>query len=170
MTEQGLERVLQEIWALFKETDKKVAETTRNVNALTGKWGKFVEGLVAPGAVRMFKERGIELRETYTRAESHRNGKEMEIDVLVVNEANVVAIEVKSTLKVEDVDEHIERLRRFREFFPHFKDRKVMGAVAGIAIEERSDRYAYRRGFFVIGQTGETVKILNDEAFTPKTW
>jgi len=118
----------------------------------------------------MFKERGIEVRETYTRAESHRNGREMEIDVLVVNEAYVVAIGVKSTLKVEDVDEHIEKLRSFREFFPHFKDRKVIGAVAGIAIEEESDRYAYRRGLFVIGQTGETVKILNDEKFKPKAW
>ena len=184
MTEQEVERAIQELWALFEETDKKfketdkkieqtsreVAETTRNVNALTGKWGKFVEGLVAPGAVRMFKERGIEVKETYTRAESHRNGKKMEIDVLVVNETCVVAIEVKSTLKVEDVDDHLEKLRRFREFFPRFQDKKVVGAVAGIAIEEASDRYAYRQGLFVIGQMGETVNILNDEKFEPKAW
>ncbi len=191
MDQQELERSIQEVWALFKETDrrmretreivaetskivaetsKKVEETTRSVNALTGKWGRFVEGLVAPGAVRMFKERGIEVRETSTRVEVHRNGREMEIDVLVVNEEYVLAIEVKSTLKVEDVNEHIEKLRGFREFFPRFKDKKVIGAVAGIVMEEMADRYAYRQGLFVIGQSGEMVKILNDEEFKPKTW
>ena len=94
----------------------------------------------------------------------------MEIDVLLEDEEYVVAIEVKSTLKVEDVNEHMEKLRRFREFFPRFKEHKLIGAVAGIVIEEESDKYAYRRGLFVIGQTGETVKILNDEKFKPKLW
>lgn len=130
----------------------------------------IVEGLVAPGAVRMFKERGIEVSETSTRVERYKNGEKMEIDVLVVNKDYVLAIEAKSTLTVDDVNEHLKKLRRFKEFFPRFADRKVIGAVAGIVIEERSDKYAYRKGLFVIGQTGETVKILNDEKFNPKTW
>ena len=43
-----------------------------------------------------------------------------------------------------------------------------MGAVAGIVIDEGTDKYAYRQGLFVIGQTGEMVRILNDEKFKPK--
>jgi len=34
----------------------------------------------------------------------------------------------------------------------------VVGAVTGIVIEEGADRYAYRQGLFVIGQTDENVK------------
>ena len=49
-------------------------------------------------------------------------------------------------------------------------NKKVIGAVAGIVIDESADKYAYRKGLFVIGQTGETVKILNDEKFEPKVW
>ena len=177
MNRKELEDPIKEVWALFKETDKRFKETDKkieklseNIGGLTGKWGKFVEGLVAPGAIRMFKERGIEVKETYTRADSIRNGKRMEIDVLVVNEEYVIAIEVKSTLTVEAVNEHLKDLQRFKEFFPHFKARKVIGAVAGIVMEERADKYAYRKGLFVIGQTGETVKILNDKSFEPKEW
>jgi len=66
MTQQELERAIQEVWALFKETDKKfketdkkIAEVSKTVAALTGKWGRFVEGLIAPGTTSMFKERGI---------------------------------------------------------------------------------------------------------------
>ena len=195
MSQQGLSKEVQEIWALFREvahrqeelakqqeetdrilkemseaTDKQIKEVSKHVGDLTGKWGKFVEGLVAPGAVRMFKERGIEVYQTHTRIEAYKDGETMEIDVLVVNEENVIAISVKSTLSVDDVNEHIERLTNFRRFFPYLADRKLLGAVAGIVIDEGADKYAYRRGLFVIAQTGETVKILNDEKFKPKQW
>ena len=184
MAQQELREEIQEVWALFKDTDRRMRETDRQiretsrkveqlnetVNALTGKWSKFVEGLVAPGAVRMFKERGIEVERTSTRNKIQKNGTEMEIDILLENDEYVVAIEVKSTLTVEDVNEHLEKLSRFRDFFPRFKEQKLIGAVAGIVMEEEADRYAYRKGLFVIGQTGETVKILNDNKFRPKIW
>ena len=177
MSQQELSREIQEVWALFretseqmKETDKKIDRLTETVNALTGKWGKFVEGLVAPGAVRMFTERGIEVKQFYPRARTQQDGEEMEIDVLVVNDEYAIAISVKSTLKVEDVNNHIEALSRFHEFFANFADKTLIGAVAGIVIEEEADKYAYRKGLFVITQTGEMVKILNDEKFKPKLW
>ena len=198
MAQQELREEIREVWNLFKDTDRRmkerdeliketseivretseqVKETSRKVeqlnetvNALTGKWGKFVEGLVEQGAVRMFKERGIDVERASTRNRIRKNGTEMEIDIILENEEYVVAIEVKSTLKVEDVNEHIEDLGRLREFFPRFKNQKLIGAVAGIVMEEGADRYAYRRGLFVIGQTGETVKILNDDKFRPKIW
>jgi hypothetical protein len=147
MAQQELREEIQEVWALFRDTDRRMRETdewiketgrivketseqvketsrkvgqlNETVSALTGKWGKFVEGLVAPGAVRMFKERGIEVERTSTRNKIQKNGTEIEIDILLENDEYVVAIEVKSTLTVEDVNEHLEKLSRFREFFPH---------------------------------------------------
>ena len=181
MNQQEVERSIQEVWALFKETDKrmdrmsretdkKIAQMSREVGALTGKWGRFVEGLIAPGAVAMFEERGIVIDRIFQRVNARKNGDRMEIDILGVNREYVVLIEAKSTLGVYDVQEHIERMEVFKRFFPEYSDRKVVGAVAGIVIDENVDRFAYRQGFFVIGQTGDTVKILNDEGFKPKAW
>jgi len=99
-----------------------------------------------------------------------KNGEEIEIDILAVNSEYTVLIEAKSTLKVEDVEEHIERLEKFKRFFPEYEVRKVVGAVAGIVIEEGADRYAYRKGLFVIAERGESVGILNDEKFKPRVW
>jgi len=168
MTQQELEKAIQEVWALFKETDKKIAEVSKTVAALTGKWGRFVEGLIAPGTISMFKERGIEVEKVYQRVRAHKDGKEIEIDILAINKEYAVLIEAKSTLGIEDVNEHIERLKAFKRFFPEYSDRKVIGAVAGG--EEGADKFAYHQGLFVIGQTGETVKILNDKTFKPKIW
>jgi len=68
------------------------------------------------------------------------------------------------------VRDHLERLGLFRHFFPEYEDRKAIGAVAGIVMEENVGRFAYRQGLFVIAQSGDAVKILNDESFRPKTW
>jgi hypothetical protein len=174
-----------EIWALFRENEKRFKETDRRfkqmkkgfqetrefieavgrrVDDLTGKWGKFVEGLVAPGAIAMFAAKNIELKETHQRVKVGNGFNDgMEIDILGVNNKYVVLIEVKSTLKVEDVNEHIKRLEKFKHFFPQYAEKKTIGAVAGIVIEENADKYAYKKGLFVIAQSGETVKILNDK-------
>ncbi len=81
-----------------------------------------------------------------------------------------VLIEAKSTLKIDDVKEHIERLVKFKAFFPEYSKRKVVGAVGGIVTEEDSDKYAYRNGLFAIGESGEMAVILNDKKFQPKVW
>ena len=184
MSQQELSREAQEIWALFRETRGQMSETDKKIDRLseeigrvnkavgdlTGKWGKSVEGLVAPGAVRIFRERGIEVHQTHTRIEAHKNDDTMEIDVLVVDDEYAVAISVKSTLKVEDVDSHLETLAKFHKFFPYLADKKILGAVAGVVIDEGAGKYAYRKGLFVITQAGENIKILNDEKFKPKEW
>ncbi len=184
MTTKEIEEGFQEIWKLFKETDKKfkktdkeiektsktVEETSKAVIALTGKWSKFVEGLIVPSVERLFKERGIEVDKVYQRVKTHRNGKDMEVDILAIDGEYAVLIEAKSTLKIEDVNDHIERLEDFKSFFPEYADRKVIGAVGGIVIEKESDRYAYKKGLFVIAERGESVKIINDSKFKPKVW
>jgi hypothetical protein len=88
----------QQVWQMFAETRKQIEETNARVSDLTGKWGKFVEGLVAPAAIRLFAERGIPLEGTAQRVKRTMNGTGMEIDVLAVNSEYAVLIEVKSTL------------------------------------------------------------------------
>lgn len=184
MNTMEIEKGFQEIWKLFQETDKKfqqteneiektsraVKETSETIYALTGKWGRFVEGLIVPAAERLFKERGIIIDKVSQRVKTHHNGDTMEIDILAINGEYAVLIEAKSTLKIEDIKEHIKRLTDFKEFFPEYKDKKVLGVVGGIVIEENSDIFAYKQGLFVIAESGETVKILNDKNFLPKAW
>jgi hypothetical protein len=172
---------IKEIWRILRETaqsareadrrmQEKMRELSDQISELTGSWGKFVESIVEPAVVRIFGERGIEIEGTQQRVKRRRNGDEIEVDILGVNKEWVIAVEVKTTLKVEDVNEHIERLDKFRGFFPEYADRKTIGAVAGMRIEESADKYAYRRGFFVLAQSGENVIMLNDERFRPRVW
>jgi len=177
MTAQEMEKQIQEIWKLFRETDTRFKETqamiektNQEVGNLTSKWSKFVEGLVAPATVKLFMERGIEVTGISQRVKRTHNGEGIEIDIFATNGDYAILIEAKSTLGVEDIKDHLERLGKFAAFFPEYRDRKVIGAVAGIDIDEGADKFAYKSGLFVIAQSGETVTILNDLKFRPTVW
>ncbi|MBF0437675.1 MAG: DUF3782 domain-containing protein, partial [Magnetococcales bacterium] len=57
-----------------------------------------------------------------------------------------------------------------KEFFPEFANKRVIGAMAGIVVNENADLFAMRKGLFVILQTGEIVKLINKPSFVPKSW
>ena len=187
MTDEN-QRQINEVWALFRETSTQIAELGKridstntelgkrvdtvnaSVGALTGKWGKFVENFLVPGVPELFQARGIPVHRISQRVKSSINGEHMEIDILVVNKGHVIPIEVKSTLGVDDVRDFLKTLNNFKRFFDEYKDRKVLGAVAGIVMEKSVSDFAYRQGLFVLGQKGANAVILNDTKFKPKEW
>ncbi|MDJ0528061.1 MAG: DUF3782 domain-containing protein, partial [Microcystis sp. M53600_WE12] len=78
--------------------EKTVANTSRAVDSLTTRWGRFVEELVEPAVISLFRGKGIDVKETYSRARVKRQGIAMEIDILAVDETEVVLVECKSRL------------------------------------------------------------------------
>ncbi len=152
------------------ELKRTVERTSKAVDSLTTRWGRFVEELVEPAVLRLFQEKGIDIKEVYPRARVKRQGIAMEIDILAVDDTDLVVVECKSRLSKDDVDEFIEKLTRFKIAFPHYQNYQAYGAVAGIEINEGIDRYAYKKGLFVIKPSGDTVDIINDADFQPNTW
>ncbi|MCA2683277.1 MAG: DUF3782 domain-containing protein [Microcystis sp. M038S2] len=169
-SDRQIEQAKLESDRTIAELKRTVEQTNRAVNSLTTRWGRFVEELVQPAVLRLFQEKGIDIKEIYPRARVKRQGIAMEIDILAVDDTDVVLVECKSRLSKDDVDEFLEKLTRFKIAFPHYKNYQAYGAVAGIEIDEGIDRYAYNKGLFVIKPSGDTVEIINDENFRPRTW
>jgi hypothetical protein len=153
-----------------EETDRRIREVNKQIGDLGGKWGRFVENMVAPACETLFLKRGIPVHQVSQRMKKRLNGQTLEIDVLVTNENHVLVVEVKSSLGVNDVKNLMDDLNQFREFFPEYSQKQLYGAVAGIEIEEGADKYAYRQGLFVLAQAGEAVSILNNPDFEPRNW
>jgi hypothetical protein len=147
------------------ETDQKLKELS---SLFTGQWGKLVEALMRPGTVALFKERGVPVTQMTERREGlDAEGRPIEVDMTLVNEGTVVAVEIKTTCKVEDVNAHLDKLRRFRQAFREYATWKVQGAVAALRFEEDSDRYAYRRGLWVLKCQDGITRLANDPDFQP---
>lgn len=168
----------------FEETDRRLdqrfAATDRQIEALAvqtraaedlfiGKWGRLVEALVKPGVAALFQARGIDVSITHPRLLSRKGGREMEIDLLLEDTDTLVVVEVKTTLKVQDVRDFLEDLAEFPRFFPKYEAYRRFGAVAALTTEEESHLFAYRQGLFVltVGREG-LVTLRNDAKFQPK--
>ena len=164
------DRTMEELKQGIAKLEKTVERTSKAVDSLTTRWGRFVEELVEPAVIKLFQAKGIDVKEVYPRARSKRDAFSMEIDILAVDETELVLVECKSRLSKDDVDEFLEKLPQFKLAFSHYKNYQVYGAVAGIEINEGIDRYAYKKGLFVIKPSGDTVAIINDESFKPSSW
>ena len=155
----------------IRAVSAQMKETDRKLDRLGGRLGEFVEGLVAPACKTLFAERGIPVHKVSRRVEADLpGGRRMEIDLLVVNTDAVALVEVKSKLTVDDVREHLTRMAEFKAFFPEYADKRAIGAVTGMVIEDNVSRFAINKGLFVIEQAGETLRMANDAAFVPRTW
>lgn len=164
-------RQMRETDQRMKETDRLVKENSRQLGGLMGKWGQFVENMVAPGCVALFEARGIPVSQVSQRVKARlADGRNMEVDILVINHTVAVLVEVKSTLTVEDVRDHLKRLGMFKAFFPLYQDKRVMGAVAGITSEGDAEEFARKHGLFVIVQSGDAVRLDNPPEFEPAVW
>ena len=180
--------LMKELFVSQKETDRKFQETSREIKAnsqeikavnkavnesigrLGNRLGDFVEEMVRPAAVRLFREQGIDVHEVHRGVEASRGGDDIEIDLLVVNTTDVVAVECKSMLSIDDVNQHLTNLNKLKKMLPTYTEKKVMGAVAAMVLPDNVARYAYRKGLFVISQSGDHLIIRNDEKFRPQVW
>ncbi|TRU04361.1 MAG: DUF3782 domain-containing protein [Microcystis sp. Msp_OC_L_20101000_S702] len=176
-SQQELSQSQQELSQAQKETDKQIKETDKQINRVSkqigelgNRLGEFVEWQVRPAVVRLFQERGIDVHEFHPGISVKRDNEGLEIDLLVVNDTDAILVEVKSKLTQRDVDEHLQRLAKFKRLMPRFRDVKALGAVAAMIVPNEVASYACRQGLFVLVQSGENVIILNDAEFTPWVW
>jgi hypothetical protein len=176
-SQQELSQSQQELSQAQKETDKQIKETDKQINRVSqqigelgNRLGEFVEWQVRPAVVRLFQERGIDVHEFHPGISVKRDNEGLEIDLLVVNDTDAILVEVKSKLTQRDVDEHLQRLAKFKRLMPRFRDVKALGAVAAMIVPNEVASYACRQGLFVLVQSGENVIILNDAEFTPQVW
>lgn len=169
-TERLMKAASQETDRRFQDTERLVKQVSKNLGELGNRLGEFVEHLVAPAVVRLFRAQGIEVHAVYPGVSAKRNGEALEIDLLVVNDGALVAVECKSKLTVEHVEAHAARLEKLKRVLPLYKDHRVMGAVAGMVVSDSVAEYAMARGFYVLCQNGEQVEVRNSDGFTPAIW
>jgi len=178
---QETDRRFQETERLMKERsielDRKFQETRELLDRLSHRFGdlgnrlgEFVESMVEPALVRLFRTQGLDVREVYRRVTAKRDGDYIEIDLFVVDDDTAVAVECKSRLTKEDVERHVARMNKIKRLMPKYADTKIYGAVAGMVVDSNAIDMAQQSGLWVLAQSGETVALLNSADFVPKMW
>ena len=175
-------RLLAELVEAQKETEKILSEQNRRIQEIENEIKKvsnekrdnplveFTEWKPLPVILHLFKKRGINIYQSSLGIVQQRLEGGLEIDFFLVSDTEAILIKQEIELTHDDVDEHIERLAKFKQFMPRFADVRALGAVGSMVVPKEVARYAYRCGFFVLAQSGENIVILNDDKFQPKVW
>ena len=182
---QETDRKFQETDRKFQETDRKFQETDRLLtekfkatdkrinqafDLFEGQWGKLMESLVEGDLVRLLRERGIDISDTYTRRKGNKNGKSFEFDIVAHDTTEIVIVEVKTTLRVRSVQKFLDKMDQIKELLPEYNKYQIMGGVAFLRAEEQSEVMAEKRGLFVIRATGDSAVLVNKPDFVPKVY
>jgi flagellar hook-basal body complex protein FliE len=163
-TMASTEKTLHEAMASTEKTLNKA------IGGLSNTMGSLVEHIMTAGLPKKFKRFGFSFdRVTTVKWADGENNIYTELDGLLENGDQAMAVEVKTTLRNEDVDDQLERMEKVRRYADlHGDKREFLGALAAAIVDKSSREYALKKGFFVIEPSGEDVKIT--KPVSVKVW
>jgi len=157
-----------------REMDRLVAENNKQIGGLHRSFGELAEHLVAPGIAKRFNELGYHFDSILPggRRLLDTQGRTLtEIDIVLENGEYIVAVEVKTKPVEQDIEHHVKRLEILRKNRDkHGDKRKIRGAIAGAVFPQEVKKAAIKAGFYVLEQSGDTMKIDIPQGFVPKEW
>ena len=159
----GLNKSKDEAWAAIKETQK-------NIGGLNNTLGSMVERIMTPDLPRKFKPLGFTFDKITTIKWATNGNIYAEIDGLLENGTQAMAVEVKTTLEIEDINDHLKRMDKIRKYADEHGDkREFLCAIAAMIVKLKPKEYALKQGLFVIEPSGEDVKVIKPET-KPRVW
>jgi hypothetical protein len=162
-----IQKILEEVWTAHRETEKTL---NKAIGGLSNTVGSLVEHFMTAGLPQKFKQFGFTFDKiTTVKWADGENNIYAEIDGLLENGKQAMVVEVKTTLRNEDVDDHVERMEKVRSYADLHEDkREFLGAIAAAIVDKSSRAYALKKGFFVIEPSGADVKITKPAS--KKVW
>ena len=166
------EDFFREVRQMMKETDRRMKETDKLIGDLGNRFGEMVEHLVAPSIKEKFNALNFNFDHISQNHKITDNDRTLaEIDLLLENGNLAIAVEVKANPAQKDVDNHVRRMEVLRQKADENNDKhKYQGAIAGAIMSDEVRNYAHKTGFYVIEQTGDTVRINIPEGFEARVW
>jgi hypothetical protein len=161
---QETDRRFQEMTA---KTDREIEKVNKAIGRLGNKIGELIEHLMAADIVNKFNAFGYVFTKAGRRIiyRDHSGGFLAEVDILLENGEYTLAVEVKTDLSTGDIKDHAQRMDILRSYAAERRDaRSYIGAVAGGIIRDPVRDYALKNGFYVIEQSGDTIRIRKPEA------
>jgi len=166
-------RTFKDEMRAFKDESRQInREMNMQWGAMAKKMGTMTEDLVAPSIPRIVREEfGLEL-ESFGIRQRRRlpDGRTKEYDAVGAAGDLVFVDSTKSTLDASDVKDFIEDILVFRDFFPEYREKKLIGILATLRVEENVLKHAEKQGLLVLAVGDQLLEVKNTPGFKPKEW
>jgi hypothetical protein len=155
-----------------EQTERQMKRLHKQMGDLHRKFGQMAEHLVAPGIAKRFNELGYHFDGVSPGGQKiiDLQGNTLtEVDLLLENGECIMAVEVKTTPRIKDVEHHLKRLEFLREYRNRKNDsRTIRGAIAGAIFGSEEKQAALEAGMYVLEQSGDTMRMAIPEDFVPR--
>lgn len=153
---------------LSKELSDSKAEMNKRWGDLSNKLGTVVEDIVAPNiptvAKKYFKIEHIQRLMMNLYIESETLKKEKEFDLILVAKDIVLLNETKTTIRQNYLDDCVQSLPEFFEFFPELKGKKSIPIFSSLRFTPQQLACLTKHKIYAMSMSGSTMELLNFEA------
>jgi hypothetical protein len=171
-TNKALRKSMDETNKALKESmDETRKSLNESIGGLSNTMGAVSESALVPNLLEKFNKMGLTFENATRRKKivSEEHDMRTEVDALLENKTHAMAVEVKTTLKRDDVDYHVKRMEKIRSISDLLDDRRQFyGAMAAAVVDDDTRRYALDQGFYFIEPSGEDVMLV--EPGKVKVW
>jgi len=165
-----------EVRGFMDRSDRDRRNLNKQLGEIANKQGRMAEDLVAPSVCRILREvlglseddicvANVRVRRRHPHRKTIR-----EFDVIAECNEYVLVNETKSRLSPADVDHVIETIGEVREYFPDYRERRLIGSVATLYVDQSLVTYASKKGVLVLAVGDELMDVMNPEGFKPKEY
>jgi len=151
----------------MKETDRKIAEVSKQIEGVSKQIGG-IDNNIGHHAEQFFQNvfaekkvfGGIEYDDITLNMKYSDKDEGVEFDIVLKNGSSVALIEVKNRIHssfVQNLAE--ERIKKFRQYFPKYKDYNVYLGIAGFSFHESVLEEAKKYGVGIIRQVGKGIEV-----------
>ncbi len=172
------------IFKMFAETDKKMQETSYQMQETDKKLNKFIESQKRQSKqlggisnnighatedyfyLRLKKSlevSGIKYYDIRRNLIGGRKGKQAEFDILLINKTRLLLIEVKQNFHEQDIEKFVNKqIPLFKDLFREYSQFDIYSAVAGMSFSSNSKKSARKNNLLMLTQSEEgIIKVLS---------
>ena len=171
-----------DVWAMFAESDRKIAEGHRildekfeklgitvndlktNVNGISDSNGEFAEEYFYSSLKRKMEFAGVHFDDVYKDIKQLRktpNGERLkdQFDIVMINDDAVALVEIKYTARKGYPTTMVnQKIPNFRILFPEYANYKIYLGIGAFSFEENAVKEAKELGIGLLKQVGETIE------------
>ncbi|GBU22952.1 hypothetical protein R80B4_02865 [Fibrobacteres bacterium R8-0-B4] len=187
-TEASIDRLSETVDKLTKSmhyneinTSEAIKKLTKNLNDSFGgismRLGRLTEMLVIPKIRQVMNAQGHNFDDAEVNAliRGVVNGRKediAEVDMFLSGPDEAMAVEIKTRLRENHVQDHIDQLQNLREHeeYAEIKGKKLFGALVGITVDDKARALAKKKGLYVAEIREEEEKLLIDKPEQCRIW
>jgi hypothetical protein len=154
-----------------KVEDEKMSKLDIQMDEFGNRFGELAEHLVAPNIAKRFNELGYNFDRVIPNGLTIKDGQvSTGVDIWFENPKTIAVVAVESKPTKQDINKHLKRMTIARQYVDRRGNthKSLIGVIAGAIFPNEVKKVALEVGFYVITQSGDTVKIEVPKDFKPR--